>query len=52
MSTWLRGLGVCESHAVLYFDEVTVPWERVFVVGDVAMCQKQFHATPAHVYQN
>ena len=41
-----------ENDAVLYFDEVTVPWERVFVAGDVAMCQKQFHATPAHVYQN
>jgi 4-hydroxyphenylacetate 3-monooxygenase len=24
----------------------------VFVNQDVAMCQKQFHATPAHVYQN
>ena len=41
-----------ENDAVLYFDEVRVPWERVFVAGDVAMCQKQFHATPAHVYQN
>jgi 4-hydroxyphenylacetate 3-monooxygenase len=41
-----------ENDAVLYFDEVKVPWERVFIAGDVAMCQKQFHATPAHVYQN
>ena len=41
-----------ENDAVLYFDEVRVPWERVFIAGDVAMCQKQFHATPAHVYQN
>ena len=41
-----------ENDAVLYFDEVKVPWDRVFVCGDVAMCQKQFHATPAHVYQN
>jgi 4-hydroxyphenylacetate 3-monooxygenase len=41
-----------ENDAVLYFDDVKVPWERVFVAGDVAMCQKQFHATPAHVYQN
>jgi 4-hydroxyphenylacetate 3-monooxygenase len=41
-----------ENDAVLYFDEVKVPWERVFVCADVAMCQKQFHATPAHVYQN
>jgi 4-hydroxyphenylacetate 3-monooxygenase len=41
-----------ENDAVLYFDEVRVPWERVFVAGDAAMCQAQFHATPAHVYQN
>jgi 4-hydroxyphenylacetate 3-monooxygenase len=41
-----------ENDAVLYFDEVKVPWERVFIAGDIAMCQKQFHATPAHVYQN
>jgi 4-hydroxyphenylacetate 3-monooxygenase len=41
-----------ENDSVLYFDDVKVEWERVFVNGDVAMCQKQFHATPAHVYQN
>lgn len=41
-----------ENDAVLYFDEVKVPWDRVFIAQDVAMCQKQFHATPAHVYQN
>ncbi|MGU3574971.1 4-hydroxyphenylacetate 3-hydroxylase family protein [Brucellaceae bacterium C25G] len=41
-----------ENDAVLYFDDVKVPWDRVFIDGDVAMCAKQFHATPAHVYQN
>jgi 4-hydroxyphenylacetate 3-monooxygenase len=41
-----------ENDAVIYFDDVKVPWERVFVSGDVAMTQKQFHATPCHVYQN
>jgi len=41
-----------ENDAVLYFDDVKVPWERVFIAGDIAMCQKQFYATPAHVYQN
>ena len=41
-----------ENDAVLYFDDVKVPWDRVFVENDVAMAQKQFHATPAHVYQN
>jgi 4-hydroxyphenylacetate 3-monooxygenase len=41
-----------ENDAVPYFDDVKIPWERVFINQDVAMCQKQFHATPAHVYQN
>ncbi|KVW88661.1 4-hydroxyphenylacetate 3-hydroxylase family protein [Burkholderia cepacia] len=41
-----------ENDAVLYFDDVKVPWDRIFVVGNTAMCAKQFHATPAHVYQN
>ena len=41
-----------ENDAVLYFDDVKVPWHRVFIDGSIEMCQKQFHATPAHVYQN
>jgi 4-hydroxyphenylacetate 3-monooxygenase len=41
-----------ENDAVLYFDDVKVPWERVFINQNTAMCQRQFHATPAHVYQN
>lgn len=41
-----------ENDAVLYFDDVKVPWERIFIANDIVMCQKQFHATPAHVYQN
>src|SRR4029079_19373060 len=41
-----------ENDAVLYFDQVRVPWERVFIAGDIQMCQKQFFATPAHVFQN
>src|SRR6185312_13123141 len=41
-----------ENDAVLYFDDVKVPWDRVFVDGNIEMCQKQFQATPAHVYQN
>jgi 4-hydroxyphenylacetate 3-monooxygenase len=41
-----------ENDAVLYFDDVKVPWDRVFVIDSIEMCQKQFHATPAHVYQN
>jgi 4-hydroxyphenylacetate 3-monooxygenase len=41
-----------ENDAVIYFDDVHVPWERVFVDANIEMCQRQFHATPAHVYQN
>ncbi len=41
-----------ENDAVIYFDDVKVPWDRVFVAGDTAMMMKQFHATPAHVLQN
>ena len=41
-----------ENDAVLYFDDVRVPWDRVFVDNNIEMCQKQFFATPAHVYQN
>ena len=41
-----------ENDAILYFDDVKVPWERVFINQDTALCAKQFHATPAHVYQN
>jgi 4-hydroxyphenylacetate 3-monooxygenase len=41
-----------ENDSVLFFDDVKVPWDRVFIDGSIEMCQKQFHATPAHVYQN
>jgi len=41
-----------ESDGVLYFDDVKVPWDRVFINQDIAMLQRQFHGTPVHVYQN
>jgi 4-hydroxyphenylacetate 3-monooxygenase len=41
-----------ENDAVVHFDRVRVPWSRVFVYRDVALAQAQWHATPAHVYQN
>jgi len=41
-----------ENDAVVWFDDVEVPWDRVFVNQDTAMCLAQFHSTPAHVYQN
>jgi len=41
-----------ENDAIVYFDEVKIPWQRVFVHRNPAMSQAQFHATPAHSYQN
>lgn len=41
-----------ENDAVLYFDEVKIPWERVFTYRDTDMCRAQFHDAPTHVYQN
>lgn len=41
-----------ENDAVIYFDEVKVPWDRVLVYRDAAMCLNQFHGTPAHISQN
>ena len=41
-----------ENDAIIYFDDVTVPWERIFVYRDVEMCRRQFHDTPGHVFQN
>jgi 4-hydroxyphenylacetate 3-monooxygenase len=36
----------------MYFDDVKVPWPRVFVHRDTDMCRAQFHDTPGHSYQN
>ena len=41
-----------ENDALMYFDDVKVPWDRVFVYRDTDMCRAQFHDTPGHVYQN
>src|ERR1700757_683320 len=41
-----------ENDALVYFDEVKVPWERVFVYRDTDMCRAQFHDTLGHTFQN
>jgi 4-hydroxyphenylacetate 3-monooxygenase len=41
-----------ENDALMYFDDVKVPWDRVFVYRDTDMCRAQFHDTPGHSYQN
>ncbi|CAQ82571.1 MULTISPECIES: 4-hydroxyphenylacetate 3-hydroxylase family protein [Photorhabdus] len=38
-----------ENDAVVYFDDVFVPWERVFVYKNTGMCRRQFQATAADV---
>ena len=41
-----------ENDALIYFDDVRVPWDRVFVHRDTDMCRAQFHDTPGHTFQN
>jgi 4-hydroxyphenylacetate 3-monooxygenase len=41
-----------ENDAVVFFDDVKIPWERVFVHRDLRMMQAQWHETRAHVMQN
>ena len=41
-----------ENDAILYFDEVKVPWDRVFVHRDIDLCRDQFHEAPTHIFQN
>jgi 4-hydroxyphenylacetate 3-monooxygenase len=41
-----------ENDAVLYFDDVKIPWDRVFVNQNLDMSQAQWHDTRAHVVQN
>jgi 4-hydroxyphenylacetate 3-monooxygenase len=41
-----------ENDALVFFDDVKVPWDRVFHLRNTDMCRAQFHDTPAHIYQN
>jgi 4-hydroxyphenylacetate 3-monooxygenase len=41
-----------ENDAVVSFDDVKVPWDRVFAVRDLKIMAAMWHATPAHVMQN
>jgi 4-hydroxyphenylacetate 3-monooxygenase len=41
-----------ETDALVVFDRVLVPWERVFVYRDVALTRAQFYETPAHLLGN
>ncbi len=39
-----------EMDAVAVFHEVLVPWERVFLKGDIALCNRLFRETPAFLH--
>src|SRR6201995_5546087 len=41
-----------ENDALMYFDDVKVPWDRLFVYRDTDVCRQQFHETWGHSYQN
>ncbi|HYU14584.1 MAG TPA: 4-hydroxyphenylacetate 3-hydroxylase N-terminal domain-containing protein [Candidatus Acidoferrum sp.] len=41
-----------ETDALVVFDRVFVPWERVFVYKNLALTRAQFYDTPAHVLGN
>src|SRR5437879_7326868 len=41
-----------ENDALIWFEDVKVPWERVFVFRDTDMCRAQFHDTLGHTFQN
>jgi 4-hydroxyphenylacetate 3-monooxygenase len=41
-----------ENDALVYFDDVKVPWDRLFVYRDTDVCRQQFHDTHGHSYQN
>jgi 4-hydroxyphenylacetate 3-monooxygenase len=41
-----------ETDALVVFDRVLVPWERVFVYKNLALTRAQFYDTPAHVLGN
>jgi 4-hydroxyphenylacetate 3-monooxygenase len=41
-----------ENDALVYFDDVKVPWDRIFVYRDTDVCRQQFHETHGHAYQN
>lgn len=41
-----------ETDSLVVFDDVFVPWERLFVYRDVEQVRAQFFETPGHVFAN
>lgn len=41
-----------ENDALIYFDDVKIPWDRIFVHRGVAVQLAQWHEAPVHAFQN
>jgi 4-hydroxyphenylacetate 3-monooxygenase len=41
-----------ESDAVVIFDNVKVPWERVFLLDDITLSREMYFLTPSHIMGN
>jgi 4-hydroxyphenylacetate 3-monooxygenase len=41
-----------ESDSYVVFDNVFVPWERVFIYRNIDICRDQWWKTPSHLYGN
>src|SRR5207247_2770017 len=41
-----------ESDSIVVFDDVFVPWERVFIYRNLEACRDQWWKTPAHLLGN
>jgi 4-hydroxyphenylacetate 3-monooxygenase len=41
-----------DNDAVFYFDDVKVPWDRVFAYKDVKLSRDIFHGTHGHLFHN
>jgi 4-hydroxyphenylacetate 3-monooxygenase len=41
-----------ENDAVFYFDDVRVPWDRVFAYRDIRLSRDIFHGTHGHLFHN
>jgi 4-hydroxyphenylacetate 3-monooxygenase len=54
LSLFDNPLSACfdENDALVWFEDVRVPWQRVFVHRDTDMCRAQFHDTQGHAFQN
>ena len=41
-----------ESDAMVIFEDVKVPWNRVFLLDDVTVSREMYFRTPSHIMGN